>query len=182
MASSRHIKKRISNHEDLQETKLSDTSTTNVFSIDYSIRGTAKCKTCKLPIAKSVLRIAKLVPFKTTIIKQFRHVECAFNSFRRAKSRDNIPGSSDDLDGFENISNSDQQIISAKFINMQTIIQKLNNKMNATQQNRNKISERNVPDKAKKPKSITESKDCVEPKLKIMYTNADQLTVKKWTS
>ena len=36
-----------------------------------------------------------------------------------------------------------------------------------------------MPDKAKKLKSITESKDCAEPKLKIMYTNTDQLTVKK---
>ena len=85
--------KRISNHRDLQKTKLSDNSTTKVFSIDYSIKSTDKCKNCKLKITKSVLRIGKLVPFVRTTIKQFYHIDCAFNSFKKSKTIIIIPSS-----------------------------------------------------------------------------------------
>ena len=81
--------KRISNHRDLQKTKLSDNSTTKVFSIDYSIKSTD----CKLKITKSVLRIGKLVPFVRTTIKQLYHIDCAFNSFKKSKTIIIIPSS-----------------------------------------------------------------------------------------
>ena len=59
----------------------------NIFSIDYSKRGTAKCKKCKKIIAKGVVRIGKKVPFKVGHIVQFFHLECAFQSFLKAKRK-----------------------------------------------------------------------------------------------
>ena len=41
----------------------------NRFSVDYAVRGTAKCKVCKKLINRNDLRIGKLVPFKTKHIK-----------------------------------------------------------------------------------------------------------------
>ena len=41
----------------INDIKHADSSTGNIFTIDHSIRGTAKCKICKKHIAKEELRI-----------------------------------------------------------------------------------------------------------------------------
>ena len=42
--------------------------TANIFKVDHSIRGTAKCKECKKQISKNELRIGKMVRFKEKTI------------------------------------------------------------------------------------------------------------------
>ena len=71
-----------------------------IFSIDYSKRGTAKCKVCKKAIYRHEIRIGKLVPYKTEHITRYLHVDCAFNSFRRARLVSNVVKDTSELDGF----------------------------------------------------------------------------------
>ena len=83
------------------------TQTGNIFSIDYSKRGTAKCKRCSKLITKDALRIGKLVQFKSKHIKQFLHIHCAIESFRKARVETSIIKDMKDLDGFDQL-NTDQ--------------------------------------------------------------------------
>ena len=82
-----------------------------IFSIDYSKRGTAKCKVCKKAIDRHELRLGKLVPYKTEHIIRYLHVDCAFNSFRRARLVSNVVKDSSELDGFELIKVDDKILI-----------------------------------------------------------------------
>ena len=50
----------------------------NYFKVDYSIRGTAKCKECKKIICKDHLRIGKSVFFRGISFLQYFHLKCAF--------------------------------------------------------------------------------------------------------
>ena len=54
------------------------------FSVDHSIRGTAKCKHCKKKIEKNILRIGKLEQFKKKEIVRYAHVDCSLKSLRKA--------------------------------------------------------------------------------------------------
>ena len=74
-------------------------STSNKFAIDYSIRGTARCRLCKKNIVKGELRIGKSVLFKDRYILQYMHVNCAFKSFRRARIATNVTEYIGELDG-----------------------------------------------------------------------------------
>ena len=57
----------------------------NYFKVDYSIRGTAKCKECKKIICKDHLRIGKSVFFRGISFLQYFHLKCAFIKFQRAR-------------------------------------------------------------------------------------------------
>ena len=52
--------------------------TCNIFTVDHSKRGTAKCLVCSKGIAKDELRIGKSVLFKAKHILRYFHVGCAF--------------------------------------------------------------------------------------------------------
>ena len=49
----------------------------NIFKVDHSKRGTAKCGLCKKPIVKDGLRIGKSIIFKSKHILRYFHVDCA---------------------------------------------------------------------------------------------------------
>ena len=87
------------------------TNTPNRFCIDYSKRGTAKCKVCKKNIQKGELRIGMYAHFKDREITNYFHVACSFGKMRRARVDENAVKSSSELDGFENISEEDKNVI-----------------------------------------------------------------------
>ena len=68
----------------------------NKFSIDYSKRGTAKCRKCK-----EVIRIGKTVPFKVGHIMQYYHVDCTFETFLKIKIERNAITDTTEIDGIE---------------------------------------------------------------------------------
>ena len=80
----------------------------NKFCIDYSKRGTAKCRKCKKVIDKDILRIGKYMAFKGNIIKHYYHSTCAFISFEKARVVTNVITSIDNIDGFDIIIESDR--------------------------------------------------------------------------
>jgi DNA ligase-3 len=90
------------------------------FQVDYSKR-LSKCKnsSCKKEIEKGSLRIGKLIPNfmsddSDTDMKQYYHVECLFDSFRRARASTKIIESPDDIIDFETINEKDKKMIVKK--------------------------------------------------------------------
>ena len=81
------------------------------FHVDYSIRGTAKCKICKKVIEKNTLRIGKPVMYKDRVFLQYHHISCIFKRFHKAKTASNIVSHTDDLAGFSDITESDQHYL-----------------------------------------------------------------------
>ena len=88
--------------------------TANKFCVDYSKRGTAKCKICRKCIPKSEVRIGAYAFFKGTTITIFHHVICFFQKMKRARAESNVVQTTNDIDGFDVISEIDQEFISAK--------------------------------------------------------------------
>ena len=107
------------NHEPILEERNADSTkstkdssnTGNKFSVDHSMRGTAKCRVCKKAIPKDELHIGKAVPFKKISIVQYSHVQCVFASFRNARSTANTISSSNELDGFNELNNHEQLLL-----------------------------------------------------------------------
>ena len=143
------------------------------FTIDHSIRGTAKCKECSKVIPKNELRIGKLIPYKEKFITCYYHVKCAFASFRRARVASNVISDVRQLDGVERLNTDERKVLDA-FI-------------------RDENESRVQPLKLKyirkeKPGTQTTAKERKSrlaasplPSINIMYTNADQLTPGKKT-
>ena len=149
--------------------------TNNNFCTDYSIRGTAKCKKCKLIIAKSIIRIGKYTDFKGKSIKHYYHLPCAFKSFEKARVITNVITSVDEIDGFSEIREEDRLII-------KEMIDEGNLKRKKILTDSSHQKKRKVPEpplledttiKRHKLKSTT------SPSIKIMYTNTDQMTTTK---
>ncbi|CAF0763628.1 unnamed protein product [Brachionus calyciflorus] len=84
------------------------------FLADYSKR-LSKCKKCKGEIEKGALRLGKLVPNafgdSDTDMKQYFHVDCLFETFKRARSNTKIIESADDIQDFDKINKTDQKLI-----------------------------------------------------------------------
>ena len=149
--------------------------TSNNFCTDYSIRGTAKCKKCKLIIAKSIIRIGKYTDFKGKSIKHFYHLPCAFKSFEKARVITNVITSVDEIDGFSEIKEEDRSIIK-EMIDEGNLKRKKLLTVSSHQKKR-KVPEppllEDTTIKRRKLKSTT------SPSIKIMYTNTDQMTTTK---
>ena len=72
------------------ESALINSKFTPTFSVDYSIKGTAKCQKCRRKIPKDELRIGKTKMFRKKLIVEFYHVSCAFNMFLSVRTLSNI--------------------------------------------------------------------------------------------
>ncbi len=142
------------------------------FSVDYCKRGSTKCKICKKNIPKDEIRIGKSVPFKEKNILQYFHINCVFDSFRRARVRTSVITCMDDISNFDLIMDDDK-----------IAILKLIDETNEAR--KKPLSE--PARRRKKPVQIQESpkirfkrlKTSNLPSLKVMCTNADQLTSSK---
>ena len=92
------------------------------FAADYSNR-LSKCHKCKQEIAKGGVRLAKLTANffhdGDGDMKQYFHIKCLFESFKRARATTKIIESTDEIDGFLNLESDDKnsiiQLIKGKF-------------------------------------------------------------------
>jgi DNA ligase-3 len=86
------------------------------FSVDYSKR-LSKCKKCKLEIAKGNIRLAKNVQNffggedSDKDMKQYYHIKCLFETFKRAKATTRKIESADDIEDFKSIKEDDKKDI-----------------------------------------------------------------------
>ena len=144
---------------------------TNKFCVDYSIRGTAKCKICKNNIPKGELRMGVYIYFKDKMITNYRHVPCAFGKMQKARVESNVIKSPNEIDGLEKLSAVDQQII----INR---IQEDKEKRSAplARSYQKIIVPRNVLSPIERRKKLKMMKT---PSIKVLFTNADQFTHSK---
>lgn len=90
------------------------------FFVDYSKR-LSKCKNvkCKGQIEKGSLRIGKTIPnFMSDDadgeMKQYFHVDCLFDMFKRARASTKVIESADDLSNFQDLNDDDKKLIIKK--------------------------------------------------------------------
>ena len=143
------------------------------FLIDYCKRGTTKCKRCKKQIPKGELRIGKSFMFKTKYIFQYLHTQCAFDSFKKARLAVNTITCMDDMDGFELIEDDDR----VKILQMiETANAERKRPFDEQKETRRKIRRIPFPSELGYRPRLSSLK---APSVKIMYTNADQITPSK---
>lgn len=85
------------------------------FHVDRAKTGRANCKKCKQKITQGELRFAKLGynPFGTGTIKQWHHIPCMFEVFKKQRATTKKLEHPDEIGGWDNISESDKlEIIS----------------------------------------------------------------------
>jgi DNA ligase-3 len=74
------------------------------FALEYAKTSQSKCKECRIHIIKGDIRMAKIVPNfyhgNDGETNMYYHVECIFESFKRARTITKIIDSSDDVQGF----------------------------------------------------------------------------------
>ena len=147
---------------------------TPTFSVDYSIKGTAKCQKCRRKIPKDELRIGKTKMFRKKLIVEFYHVSCAFNMFLSVRTLSNIICNENEIQGFEKLLENDKSALRDKLQSLDPIIGKLKDQL------RNPVLKgkilKNQPNAPKRYKTI---QSFGESSIKVLYSNADQLTVEK---
>ena len=151
--------------KEAQEEDKMDTA--NKFCVDFSKRGTAKCKVCKKCIASAELRIGTYTLFKGKTIISFHHVACFFVKMKKARVASNVIQSPDDIDGFTSIPDADQQFIISK------INEDKSERTAPLPIPRGKKQETTKAPLKERRKKLKMMKT---PSVKIMFTNADQLT------
>ena len=169
------------NHEPISEERNANSTTStkdssnagNKFSVDHSMRGTTKCRVCKKAIPKDELRIGKAVLFKEISIVQYSHVQCAFASFRNARSTANTISNSDELDGFNELNNHEQLLLN-ELIEKETSTRVVKE---PTKICRTRAVVAQVP-RIEHTTGLIASSNAT---LKVLFTNADQLTPSKKT-
>ena len=143
------------------------------FLVDYCKRGSTKCKKCGRHILVGELRIGKSVKFKAKYIYQYLHTHCAFESFNKARLVANAITYMDDMLGFDLIKDEDRI----------KILQMLD-KSNAERKRpfvepkeiRKKVNRIPPPSELGYRPKLSSIK---APSIKVMYTNADQMTPSK---
>ena len=147
---------------------------TPTFSVDYSIKGTAKCQKCRRKIPKDELRIGKTKMFRKKLIVEFYHVLCAFNMILSVRTLSNIICNENEIQGFEKLLENDKSALRDKLQSLDPIIGKLKDQL------RNPVLKgkilKNQPNAPKRYKTI---QSFGESSIKVLYSNADQLTVEK---
>ena len=123
-------------------------------------------------VPKGELRIGKRVPFKVVHIIQYFHVNYAFDSFQKARISANVISNTEDIDGINAFLEEDN-------LRIGRLVSEINTK-------KNEPSSEVSNDKKKRPKFRQNPSKLHEekleplnvPALKVMFTNADQLTPK----
>ena len=158
---------------DNDDTQSCSVVSQNKFCVDYSKRGTAKCRRCKKVIEKNWLRIGKFVVFRGKIITHYYHLNCAFAMFEKARLLDNVVKDLDELDGVDSISEDDQQQLTQAI--------KVGNDKRVNERRINANATYKIPVKKQVTSTARKKKltSRTEPAIKIMLANADQLTTTK---
>lgn len=86
------------------------------FSIERAKQGRANCKKCKQKCLSGELRIAKIAPnpFGDGQMKLWHHIDCMFEQFLKQRPSTKRIESSDDIDGWDALSDEDKDAISGK--------------------------------------------------------------------
>ena len=151
-----------------------DYVSTNIFAVDYSKNGKARCKVCREFIDKGNLRIGKLVAFKEKHFYHFYHLPCAFHSFKKARIAKNVITSLTDLDGAEQLTENERNYLN------QLIKEYISCCKKKLPEELNKVSHKHEPRRIEdKVPAKSSLKQTDIPSFKIMYTNIDQMTVNK---
>ena len=156
-----------SNSEVLDESKRRG----NKFCIDHSLNGKAKCRECKNVIAKDELRIGKHVPYKEIHIIQYYHLSCAFTTFKRARVLASVISNVTEIDGMEGISLEER-------MRVEDMIREFNSGRNTPlpEEESHKKPSAKGSGLERKTRSLKSSNI---PAMRILFTNADQLTTSK---
>jgi len=89
----------------------------NEYSVEYAKTGRSSCKDtkCKKKIGEGSIRIAKIFdsPFGDDKQTHWYHPKCIWNYFSRAKGSTKKVESTDDLQGFDDLSKADQKTVEA---------------------------------------------------------------------
>lgn len=152
------------------------------FLIDYSKRA-SKCKKCKVAIEKGSKRLAKLVPNafgeSDSDMKQYYHIDCLFDSFKRSKASTKIIESVDDIQFFDTINQKDKDIVMQKIACLQNwkkskkVNKKLNKKTEKFQDDEVKTDIEQSDDENVKKRKIIDEMNIVSKKQKIDSTSED---------
>ena len=143
-----------------------------IFIADYCKRGSTKCKKCKDAISKGDLRIGKSILFKSNYIFQYFHVKCAFITFERARLITNVITCMDDIRGLDLLKDDDRlRIVHLK--------DETNDKILHSLIKPTKKPKQVIPMQETSKVRVSRLKCSNLPTLKIVYTNADQLTSNK---
>ena len=140
----------------------------NTFSIDHSKNGRAKCKECGKTISIGELRIGKYVPFKNIFITKFFHLNCAFESFKRARISSSVITEINDVNGV-NLLTEDEQLLLKEFID-----KSINSRKKPLPIETARI--RRIPPKSTANERLKLLKSTNIPSMKVLFTNSDQLT------
>ena len=140
--------------------------------MDYSIRGTAKCRICKKCIEKDQLRIGKSAPYKDRVILQYNHITCIFKRFHNAKSNQNVVTHADQLVGFNDLNETDK----LHLLNLIDTENGRRKKIPPPAQKKQKVCvSPEAPIQVRKARLKTTNMES----LPVLFTNADQLTTSK---
>ena len=146
----------------------------NKFYVDYSKRGTCKCKHCRKKIAKDEIRIGKSVEYKEKHILQYYHINCVFKSFRRARLSTNVINNINEINGLHQITGKEKLQITSLIDNAN--LRKTYPPPRPICNPKKSIHLETAP---KMRNNILKSTNL--PTIKVMFTNADQLTSSKMT-
>ena len=142
-----------------------------MFCVDHSKNGRAKCRKCRKNIDKDMIRIGKNVIFKDQYILHYFHVECIFDSFKRARSLSNVITSLSEIAVLEDISDEDRSMLTSLIegVDVQRLIDKKSDKR-AEKINKGPLKKVDQ----KKLKSHN------KPITKFLFTNGDQMNSAKF--
>jgi DNA ligase-3 len=84
------------------------------FAADYSKR-LSKCQKCKQELPKGAIRLAKLAANHfhdgDGDMKTYYHIKCLFETFQRARATSKVIESTDEIEGFQTLQDSDKNSI-----------------------------------------------------------------------
>ena len=142
------------------------------FYVDYSVKGTAKCKSCKKVIVKDELRIGKSVLYKDQAYLQYHHVSCILRKFHNARIASNVVTDAESLIGFADLRGDDQ-------LQLRNLIAHENGMRNKTLPSSLQKRKARVSPEAPIHVRKARLKSSNSETLTVLFTNADQLTTTK---
>ena len=119
------------------------------------------------------MRIGKLILFNKKKIKSFYHVSCIFKTFENARDVRNMITNVIQVSGFYDISAADQVYITE-------LVEKLKPIHNRIILRKKNVKQKEQGCKITMPKSYNSLQSFGGSALKVLYTNADQLTSVKF--
>ena len=113
-----------------------------------------------------------MIPFKTKYILQYHHLNCAFESFQKARVCTHVIERTEDIANFDLITDGDKERV--KSLIDQTIASRKKPLSEPRRRRKEPIEMQEAPNVR-----LSRLKSANLPSLKVLYTNADQMTTTK---